>query len=460
MKKAALYLASTLAATSRPSVVQAELDPLPPIAELIERAYPTWCTDANENRITNVNSCADGSPNGRFTPLYFHKYPGIGKDPALGAYPTPIDTRYPFENASPFFGQVGAGSIYHCPANFDGNTLNYKTHCPKVITRDDNGVEGAGHIAPHIALAAATRAYNDEYFFPLSDWFDFDTNACHIQPHILLKLIRKYYPRDPSTGETYYPPPHSEKGGAYPLEFRNMIGDTCKSDQPELDGELLCFDDHSGGAGLYPDYLAVGHDSPRYCTKEAIAADVPTDWCPYIFFGPNRGKYRHPHIGFSSLETYLANMVMKEECGTTWDDSAYPPPAEEGTHLHFPEMTTGGMGEPQPVVKDDSWVWPGPDGLPLRAVPGKFSVYNYGVDASTMGTEAMALTSTSSEGLGAGAIAGILIGTVAVVMLFAVAFSMLVKHSKESHPIPVVVTPNSKMRDLEESSVGAPPSVN
>ena len=45
-------------------------------------------------------------------------------------------------------------------------------------------------------------------------------------------------------------------------------------------------------------------------------------------------------------------------------------------------------------------------------------------------------------------------------MLFAVAFSMLVKHSKESHPIPVVVTPNSKMRDLEESSVGAPPSVN
>lgn len=453
MKKAAVYLAS-LAAASRS--VHAALDPLPPIAQLIERAYPTWCIDSQERRITNVNTCADGTPNGRFTPLYFHKYPGIGKDPALGAYPTPIDTHYPFENASPFFGQVGAGSIYHCPANFDGNTLNYKTHCPKVITTDDNGVEGAGHIAPHIALAAATRAYNDEFFFPLSDWFDYETNACHIQPHVLLKLIRKYYPRDPYTGEVYYPPPHSEKGGAYPLEFRNLIGDTCKGD-PDKDGDLLCFDTHSGGQNVYPDYLAVGHDSPRYCTKEAIEADVPTDWCPYIFFGPNRGKYRHPHIAFSSLETYLANMVMKDKCGTTWDDSNYPPPEAIGTHLHFPEMTIGGMGEPQPVVKDESWVWPGPEGLPLRAVPGKFSVYNYGMGASTMGTGA--LSASSEEGLGAGAIAGIVIGTVAVVALFAVAFAILAKHSKESHPMPVVMNPNSKMTDSEEASIGNPPSV-
>jgi len=318
---------------------------------------------------------------------------------------------------------------------------------------NDNGVDGAGHIAPHIALAAATRAYNEEYFFPLSDWFDYDTNACRIQPHVLLKLIRKYYPRDTYTNEkVYYPPPHSEKGGAYPLEFRNLIGESCTGDT-EKDGELLCFDTHSGGEDLYPEYLAVGHDSPRYCTKEAIEADVPTDWCPYIFFGPNRGKYRHPHIGFSSLEVYLSNMVMKDKCDTTWDDSNYPPPVEEGTHLHFPEMTKGEMGEPQPVVKDNSWVWPGPDGLPLRAVPGKFSVYNYGADAFTIGNKG---ATTSSEGLGPGAISGIVIGTVAALVLFAVAFAAMTKRSKES----LVTSHNGTIKDVEESSAGALPTVN
>ena len=69
MKKAALYIAY-FAVASREAKA---LDPLLPIAELIERAYPTWCIDSNENRLTNVDTCADGSPNGRFTPLYFRK---------------------------------------------------------------------------------------------------------------------------------------------------------------------------------------------------------------------------------------------------------------------------------------------------------------------------------------------------------------------------------------------------
>ena len=136
---------------------------------------------------------------------------------------------------------------------------------------------------------------------------------------------------------------------------------------------------------------------------------------------------------------------MGDKCGTTWDDSNYPPPEEIGTHLHFPEMTTGQMGEPQPVVKDSSWIWPGPEGLPLRAVPGMFSVYNYGVPSS-MGT-------VGSEGLGPGAITGIAIGTVAAVLLFGAAFLMLVKHDKESHPTVVVMTPHRKTKDLEDPSV-------
>ena len=136
-----------------------------------------------------------------------------------------------------------------------------------------------------------------------------------------------------------------------------------------------------------------------------------------------------------------------------------PPPEYKGTHLHFPEMTTGEMGEPQPVVQDESWVWPGPDGLPLRAVPGKFSVYNYGVAASIGGTESF-IASTSSEGLGAGAISGIVIGTVAILVLFAVAFTLLVKHSKESHPYPFVTTPNEERSITGPPSVIYPPSVN
>ena len=86
-------------------------------------------------------------------------------------------------------------------------------------------------------------------------------------------------------------------------------------------GALDCFENHSGDVSLYPDYLEVGHGSPHYCTKEGIAADINPDYCPYIYFGPHRGKYRHPHIAFSAVEVYLSNKVMPDKCGTTWDDS-------------------------------------------------------------------------------------------------------------------------------------------
>ena len=82
---------------------------------------------------------------------------------------------------------------------------------------------------------------------------------------------------------------------------------------------------------------------------------------------------------------------------------------------------------------------------PLRAVPGKFSVYNYGTPPS-MGT-------AGSAGLGPGAITGIVIGTVAAVFLFGAAFLMLVKHDKESHPTAVDMIPNRKTTYLENASV-------
>lgn len=52
-----------------------------------------------------------------------------------------------------------------------------------------------------------------------------------------------------------------------------------------------------------------------------MAADVHKDWCPYLYFGPNRGKYRHPHVAYAAVEVWLANKVMPDKCGETWDDN-------------------------------------------------------------------------------------------------------------------------------------------
>jgi len=63
--------------------------------------------------------------------------------------------------------------------------------------------------------------------------------------------------------------------------------------------------------------------------------------CPYIFEGENAGKYRHPHIAFASLEVYLANMHMPEDCHPTWLENN-PWFIEEGrvtTDTPFPVMS-------------------------------------------------------------------------------------------------------------------------
>ena len=132
-------------------------DELPYIGDLIEAAFPTWCIDEDEQRIDidDVFFCDDGTPNGRFSPLYFSKE-FSGSYPALGGYPTNIDTQYPFEFAAPYLGQACAGSSHHCPQDFDGANENCKT-CPKVETKNDYGPKGPGHIPPHITLAAVTK---------------------------------------------------------------------------------------------------------------------------------------------------------------------------------------------------------------------------------------------------------------------------------------------------------------
>ena len=148
----ALLLLATTHATSRLAVQAADL---PDISTLIERAYPTWCIDENEKRLADPITCEDGSPNGRFSPIYLTKQ-FSGADPAQRGYPTPLDIQYAFEYASPYLGQPCAGSPHHCPEDFDGSNKMCKT-CPTMVTENDHGPNGPGHVPPHISLAAVTR---------------------------------------------------------------------------------------------------------------------------------------------------------------------------------------------------------------------------------------------------------------------------------------------------------------
>jgi len=123
---------------------------LPPISDIIETAFPTWCVDAQDKKIDCV-----GKADGRWSPLYFTKQHS-GGDPALGGYPTNIDIQYAFEYAAPYFGQACAGSPHHCSETFDGSTINCKK-CPKINSNKDTDPYGPGHVPPHIALAAVQR---------------------------------------------------------------------------------------------------------------------------------------------------------------------------------------------------------------------------------------------------------------------------------------------------------------
>merc|ERR1712183_513525 len=188
-------------------------------------------------------------------------------------------------------------------------------------------------------------------------------------------MIRKYFPRN-EDGSVSYPPPFTTDGGPgksnsttypYPLEYVNLVGEGCTKEQGKF-ASAECYETHSGGTSDdFPAYLEAGHGSPHYCSVEAMGAEVNKDWCPYIFFGPKRGQYRHPHIAFAAVETWLAYMVMPKKCGPTWDDNdgKYFPFTPDNS-VAFPKMsdvemsTTGGRGDPQQPTIDDCgmWIWP------------------------------------------------------------------------------------------------------
>jgi len=403
MKLSSASIALVVAATGAPASVSAQAPygelPLGLAADgaesawaaFVEGAFPTWCIDEDETRLEEPETCEDGTKNGRYPPLYLTKWWG-GEDPALGGYPTDVDTRYPFYYGSGFFGQACAGGNSHCSFDFDGGKNNC-AKCGKIVTDDDDGPNGPGHVPPHIGLAALTRAYHesDIAIDSVKSWFDYSQNGCRVLPHVLLTMVRTYFPRD-ADGKSSYPPPFTTEGGPgdssggshpYPLEYVNLVGESCMAEQTKFPS-ASCYETHSSVAGItdYPTYLKPGHGSPHYCSEGAMEADVNKDWCPYVFFGPKRGKYRHPHVAYAAVEVWLAHQALPEQCGETWDDNdGKDYPFTPSHSVAFPRMASveGFEEDPKQPQLDDqgAFIWPGEEGTKRKAVPGVFVIDKY-----------------------------------------------------------------------------------
>ena len=96
--------------------------------------------------------------------------------------------------------------------------------------------------------------------------------------------------------------------------------------------------------------------------------------CPYIFEGPDAGKYRHPHIAFAALEAYLAKLAMPEKCATTWleNNPNFLDSGRVDTNTPFPVMSNDNADSKmvenwlgQPVLP---WDYSSGDARPLAEV--------------------------------------------------------------------------------------------
>lgn len=111
---------------------------------IIEKAFPTWdVPDSGCPRLDEVGGSLEEDhanfpvpEDDKFNPCYYTKA-FAGLDPMLGGYPTPIDTKYPYEFAAPFFKQPGDGSTHHCP--IDSAPKTKVQSCPKVAPACDDG---------------------------------------------------------------------------------------------------------------------------------------------------------------------------------------------------------------------------------------------------------------------------------------------------------------------------------
>mmetsp|Transcript_22398 Transcript_22398/g.40398 ORF Transcript_22398/g.40398 Transcript_22398/m.40398 type:complete len:414 (+) Transcript_22398:44-1285(+) len=303
--------ASFIVASAIPSALAAGDDStattLPEIFSLIDIAFPMWEVDADGNRIEmsecTVTSC-------KWNPFYVTKrYDGLHPD--LGGHPSDNDVKYAFFASSPFAGQPYPGTPHHCPMDAPDDIK--AGECPKIKTTSDSSEQGPGHVPPHISLAALTWGAEEE-LFPMEDMFDYDNHECRVVPDVLFKMIRNYFPRTEGE-EVDYPPPITPEGGDFQYEFPSGNG---------LDKQE-------------PPYAA---GPPHWCTEEFTASGHWDGVCPYVFEGPDAGKYRHPHIAFAALEVYLANKHMPAECAVTWleNNPDFLDPDRVTTDTPFPVM--------------------------------------------------------------------------------------------------------------------------
>mmetsp|Transcript_24372 Transcript_24372/g.30642 ORF Transcript_24372/g.30642 Transcript_24372/m.30642 type:complete len:402 (+) Transcript_24372:64-1269(+) len=325
--------------------------------KIIEGAFPPWEVDGPCASLTAVGETTFdvpppkvvGSQEGKFNPCYYTKR-FAGLDPTLGGYPTPIDTKYPYEFASGFFGQPGDGSVHHCPLtdSVDPNTYDVGS-CPKLghtcgkdcaVISDDYGI---GHIPPFVPLAAVKMAYNSGEYDVCADWFS-DQSLCNIKKEALDDIVYKYF-GDGSTIKFTPPILIDDKPSPtyYKLEY---IGDPSAGPKSESKG-------------------------PHYCVKGAT--NVWGDFCPYIETGPNTGKYRHPHLALAAFELWIANQCMPEICPLKWLDSpngqGYASDPTKASNIVWCEMEDNDDDMGQPKLP---YTWPITDSFGLDLYDGKF----------------------------------------------------------------------------------------
>lgn len=327
----------------------------PDWAKIIEIAFPPWALPSTGcprlHRVGgNLVKSHENFPTpekDKFNPCYFTKA-FAGLDPMLGGYPTPIDTKYHYEFAAPFFGQPGDGSTHHCP--IDATPETKVQSCPKVAPKCDGDKKdcnkvtdefGIGHVPPFVPLAALKNAYLN-CTQDICEWFNDDVNPCNIPKSVFDNLVYDTF----GTGDTVqFTPPKilddvpvsSPKSTYYKLEY--------------LDDPTGCTDDNCRG--------------PHYCSKAVADEDVWGDFCPYIHTGQNSGLYRHPHIALAAMELWLAHKCKPSICPSTWLDSPngkdYGVDKMKSTSITWAEMDNNTNPIAQPTVP---YKWPNSgDGL-------------------------------------------------------------------------------------------------
>lgn len=281
----ALALAPSFASASR--MLNETSSDLPEINDLMNIAFPMWEVNGKGERdMKKATPCTVDDC--QWNPFYVTKrYDGLHPD--FGGHPSDNDVKYAFFASSPFAGQPYPGTPHHCPPDaLDNITAG---ECPKIKTTSDFGAEGPGHVPPHIGLASLTWAVRDG-LFSMEDMFDYENFECRVIPNVLFQMVRNYFPR--TEGEIIdYPPPIVPEGGDFQYEFPS-------------------------GRGLENQEPPYEPGPPHWCTEEMLATGHWDGVCPYIFEGPDAGKYRHPHIAYAALEVYLANQTMPDKCATTW----------------------------------------------------------------------------------------------------------------------------------------------